>query len=800
MFTAHISEDGKRIQTVRAHCDSAAELASEYGHLCGLEKSGSLAALLHDMGKSNVRFDDYIHGRTNVKKGEIDHSFAGAKYISEHLTLPDVRGCSQAAEMIAHTIISHHGIHDWCNLEHYDYFKERISKDDDYKASCEAVEEELSVSKLKSLMEGAADEYMRIYEICCQAAAGLSSNEKRCAMGFYLGMTERLLQSILIDADRTNTASFMSDTDIEREYDTKALWKVMSEKMMDKLRQFGEPADSICLQRKSISERCAAAAENKVGITRLIVPTGGGKTLASLRFAIEYCRQHEQHDMKKIIYIAPFMSILEQNSDEIRSIAGDENFLEHYSDAVHKHFEKNNDNEYHEYELRTELWDSPVIATTLVQLLDTLFSDKLSAVRRMHRLSRAVIIIDEVQSVPLSCIYPFNLAINYLSRVCGSSIVLCSATQPAFDRMRKYPVLLDENSSLTGDYSEDFKVFSRTEIIPDVSGHGYSYSEAAKLALKRFDENGSLLFITNTKVSARNIYTELKALVRDMDDPPRIIHLSTNMCPQHRREHIGVMRDMLKEKQPVICVTTQLIEAGVDVSFGCVIRSLAGMDNAAQAAGRCNRHGEFNRLCPVYIVKLSEEGLGSLKEIREAQYASQAVLKSMERDDAKDYISPESLEYYYRKLFGDAEDARSNALCYPMKNTHMVDLISVNNRLTSAHSIEKNRIFSMQAFKTAGENFHVIGDNTRDVIVCYNDEARELINSLNSDIPPSEALRCIRKAQKYIVGLYPIMWKRLCDEGAVAELKNGSFSLKEEYYSNEYGVSDSGGTMEFIDF
>lgn len=797
MFTAHISEDGKRIQTVREHCDSVAKIAAVYGRLCGLENAGSLSGLLHDIGKYPVRFDDYIHGRTNVKRGEIDHSFAGAKYIFEHLILPGVRGCSQAAQMIAHTIISHHGLHDWCNLEHQDYFTERISKDDDYMEVCEAVEGELSADELKGLMERAADEYLRIFEICKEAAAGLSPDEKRYALGFYLGMTERLLQSILIDADRTDTASFMSGTDIEREYDTEALWKSMSEKMNIKLQKFGDRTDSISIQRKSISERCAAAAGNKVGITRLIVPTGGGKTLASMRFAIEYCRQHH---MEKIIYIAPFMSILEQNSDEIRSISGDDNFLEHYSDAVQKHFEKNNDNEYHEYELRTELWDSPVIATTLVQLLNTLFSDKLSSVRRMHRLSRAVIIIDEVQSVPLSCIYPFNLSVNFLSRVCGAAVILCSATQPAFDSMRKFPILLDENSSLTGDHKEDFNVFSRTRIIPDVNGHGYSYSEAAELALKRFGENGSLLFITNTKSSARNIYTELKALVQDMDEPPRIIHLSTNMCPQHRREHIAVMRDMLEQKQPLICITTQLIEAGVDVSFGCVIRSLAGMDNAAQAAGRCNRHGEFHRLCPVYLIKLSEERLGSLTEIREAQYASQAVLKSMEREDTKDHISPEALTKYYKKLYDDAEDARGNVFCYPMVNTHMVDLLSVNQHYVSCLKIEKGRACSMQAFKTAGENFHVIGDSTRDIIVCYNDEARELINSLNGDITPLEALKCTRKAQKYIVGLYENVWNKLCDEGAVEELKNGCFSLRKEYYSDEYGVSDSGGTMEFFDF
>lgn len=194
--------------------------------------------------------------------------------------------------------------------------------------------------------------------------------------------------------------------------DLAALWDRMGENLRRKLSEFSKKTDPISARRRSISDRCFKFAENNVGICKLIVPTGGGKTLSSLRFAIEYCRRNK---MEKIFYIAPFMSILEQNSAHIEEIAGSECFPEHYSDAMQQKYETLDDNEYHDYELRTELWDNPVIATTMVQFLNTLFLDKTASVRKMHRFSKSVIIIDEVQSIPGSCIYPFNLAMNFLS-------------------------------------------------------------------------------------------------------------------------------------------------------------------------------------------------------------------------------------------------------------------------------------------------------------------------------------------------------------------------------------------------
>ena len=760
---------------------------------------GELAAISHDFGKLIGEFNSYLFGDSSISRGEIDHSFAGAKYINELFADSKNKGWAKTAEMMGHVIVSHHGLHDWCSIEHNDYYRERIGKNDNYEQIVAEINREFDVEKIKSLMPKAAGEYLAVIEKIKEMEQVAS--DKDVVRGFYLGMLERMLESILIDADRTNTAEFMANEPLEREYNLDELWDEMRLNLDKKLSRFNKNSDVISRQRKDISERCLKFAENDVEICKLVVPTGGGKTLSSMRFAIEYCKRRK---MEKIIYVAPFMSILEQNSDEIRSLARDEFFLEHYSDAVQQKYEKCNDNEYHDFELRTEMWDSPVIATTMVQFLNTLFLDKTASVRRFHRLSKAVIIIDEVQSVPRDCVYPFNLAMNFLAKICGAAIVLCSATQPPFEAMPVFPLLLDKNSSMTGKTEEDFEVFSRTEIIPKIDVGGYSYSSAADFTIKCFEENGSVLFITNTKDAAKNIYLELKSRLSETENPPELIRLSVNMCPQHRRAAIAKMIEMLRRKKPLICVTTQLIEAGVNVSFGCVIRSLAGMDNAAQAAGRCNRSGEFHRICPVYLIELCEEKLGSLHEIQESKDASRELLYSMEQNGESDFLSPDTMSSFFGLLFSTMQSEDFSKLCYPIpeaKST-LLDLLSVNSKSTALLPPERKKSlrYCMQAFKTAGSNFRVIKEKTTDIFVPYNDEAKQLLAQMDSDLSYSQALKCLRSAQKYVVGVYPNVWEKLKLAKAVAEMKNGCYCLREEFYSSEFGVSDEPSEMPFINY
>lgn len=226
------------------------------------------------------------------------------------------------------------------------------------------------------------------------------------------------------------------------------------------------------------------------------------------------------------------MSILEQNSDEIRKIVEDGNFLEHYSDFAQSIDDKE---EFDEYQLRTDKWDTPVISTTLVQFLDTVFSSKKTSVRRFHRLANSVIVIDEVQAIPVKCVNLFNLAVNFLSKICNASVVLCTATQPRLDDT-VYPVEFDADAEMNPGYAEDFEIFRRTELKYEYRIEKYTFGEAADFCEEKFEENGNLLVIVNTKKSASELYGLLSERYDGTDTA--VIHLSTGMCPEHRRDVI----------------------------------------------------------------------------------------------------------------------------------------------------------------------------------------------------------------------------------------------------------------------
>ena len=282
-FTAHISEDKLREQSVKEHCLATAGLCAEYCALFDAENIGRLCGLLHDVGKLCVDFDDYIREKNSMKRGSIDHSYAGAKYITE---LAD-REHSAAARLIARVIISHHGIHDWVDDDGRDYFNMRIANDERYEEIKSNINLIADEAEILALLDKAAKEYAEIkhkikniYQTMEEAA-------------FYFGLLERMIESALMDADRSDTAAFMDNIEMPESKGDKKLWEEMQKKLQNKLDGFSGQTDDISLQRRSISDRCAAFAKKDVHICRMIVPTGGGKTLSSLRFAIEYCIEHD---------------------------------------------------------------------------------------------------------------------------------------------------------------------------------------------------------------------------------------------------------------------------------------------------------------------------------------------------------------------------------------------------------------------------------------------------------------------------------------------------------------------------
>ena len=778
-FAAHIRQKDNNVQTVAEHCKNVSEITRKFGSQIGIGSICEISGLLHDIGKLINKFNDYIHGDNSCRRGEIDHSFAGAKFIRS-ITKSN-KSLNYVGRFIGRVILSHHGLKDWVDDEGTDNFSRLTEKSDNYD---EILNNFSSFPELKitdEMLINAAKEYENIKSIIVDITKYIPERRQPQAYAFYMGMFERIAESILIDADRIDTADFMSDEMTEREYNFDEIIVSMEKHMNERLGKFDGLSDNISIRRKNISERCKVAAENEIGITKLIVPTGGGKTLSSLRFAIEYCKRHKK---QRIIYTAPFLSILEQNAEEFRRIAGEENFLEHHSDYASK-INDNERNELHEYELRSEKWDSPVIATTMVQLLNALFSGKTTDVRRMHRLADSVIIIDEVQSLPIKCVYIFDLAMNFLSSVCGATIVLCTATQPPFDKLSEFPLLIDKNTpNITGDTEKDFEVFKRVTIENLFRPEGYNAEEIARFCAEKQKEFESLLLVVNTKTEARELFKALKEI-----SDAEIVHLSTNMCPQHRREIINALRENMPGK---ICVTTQLIEAGVDISFGCVVRIIAGMDNAAQAAGRCNRSGEFSEARPVYLLNIRGEKLNGLPEISEAKDISIAMLQS---EKYADLLGVEAMEAYFSELYR----RNSMKLFFSTKDPdgNLLDFLSLNNDwfILSGNKAIKN---CAQAFKTAGKKFKVITDETEGIIVPYDDKAKEIIAALNSGITPAEQAKLLRQAQKYTVNIYPQLFDRIGKSGGIYELKCGAFALDERYYNKQFGITDEPSEMELL--
>lgn len=798
-YISHIREWDEKEQTVSEHCNNVAKIASEFGQVIQMPHTAWLQGILHDAGKLCTDFTEYIRGKSDAKRGEIDHSYMGAKYLA-NLAIEmykESRLNPDAALLIGRTILSHHGLHDWLTEDGENYFEKRTSIIKQDKEVERALPEIVSDGTLKKYYQESVKEYdamqQKINELYKEMIAKgekekreLSGDAKCVIPAFYQGFLERLMQSILMDADQTDAANFNDDIVYTSPKEPTGVWNNMEKQMQKKCTAFRKKTDLISRRRMNISDRCAAFANHDVKICRLVVPTGGGKTLSALRFAIEYS---QKHNVNQIFYIAPFNSILEQNSDVIREIAGEENFLEHHSNVFSRLEENENETEkLSTYQMRTERWDVPVIATTLVQFLNALFDGKSSSVRRMHHLCRAVMIIDEVQAIPAKCIHLFNLAMNFLTHICGSTVVLCSATQPCLEQA-EYPILLDEQESMTADFQADFDAFRRT-VLHSAGKKSFSYEEAAKFCTQQYQENGNLLLVVNTKQAALTMFQKLK---ERNGASATVLHLSTNMCPVHRRTVIQQMREQLETQQPLICVTTQLIEAGVDISFRCVVRSMSGLDHAAQAAGRCNRNGEYD-CCSVYLIQLEEEKLAAaLKQIEKEQEITKKILFFHEKEDL---LHPQIMQNYFEGYLTTFQ----NQFSYPLPDSDhetLLRLLSTNSNNAKRAEAQMHGSLPlrlknhMQAFRTAGKKFQVIAEQTTDILVPYG-AGEELILDLNGKLYENAFPKLLRKAQQYLVSVYSGTLKALEAKDALIQLESGVLALKSGFYSSEQGICVDG--------
>ena len=422
-FVAHRTEEGRE-QTILQHIRGVEEYASKEGKKVGIEYMLKLAGIFHDAGKYQPEFQAYIKRGTEEK---VNHSSVGAKMIYDYISQ---KGDWKLAELEAYGVAAHHGLFDCIELEK-DRFYERLQKTREYDIAVKQFEreigEEYSISQLYELAQKEWDSiFSQLKELCDADKTEKISSKKISKIRFYGGCLERLMLSVLIDADWKDTGEFIEQR-TSTYFDYQKIFPEAYKNYEGYIKKLQNQRDGkskketeISLLREEIRKECISFAENSPGCYCLSIPTGGGKTLTSLGYALKYCQSHKEAE--RIIYVSPFISITEQNSKVIQEAVGKKEWvLEHHSGVT-----EDNDAE-EKKSLKNpfgETWEEPFIATTAVQFLNTLFSDKKQSIRRMHRLKNSVIIIDEVQSLPIKCIHTFNLMMNFLVKCCNATVIL----------------------------------------------------------------------------------------------------------------------------------------------------------------------------------------------------------------------------------------------------------------------------------------------------------------------------------------------------------------------------------------
>mgnify|MGYP000373758600 FL=1 len=650
---------------------------------------------------------------------------------------------------------------------------------------CEEIE-------IRRLIQEAAEE---IHTIFLKARTIIpkeaSENANKNALFFGLGFIQRFIFSALVDADWSDTASFMNHLPLPSfpSDDTRlATWNLLC----DRMEQFTDSLKAerpIDILRREISDQCLVAAQGRpAGIYRLYVPTGGGKTFSGLRFCVQMARRQNAHHL---FYFAPYKSITKQNAENIRRALGEEYVLEHHSDVL---FESDEYSDQERWLALSQRWQGvPVICTTMVQLLNTLFAAPRQNVRRLSALAGSVLLLDEIQALPLSQTCLLNLALDTLVRLFDCTVILCTATQPDLDTA-PIPLQFADQKDIVPDYQLRFQQFKRTKVIRPMIKGGQSISAIADFLTSLQKDNRSILVVLNTKNVVNKLFDELKPLV---SPECRIFCLTTNLCQQHRNDVLDEVDQRLKSGRSLICISTQLIEAGVDLSFDCVVRDLAGLPSIAQAAGRCNRHGESN--CrPVYLIECAGENLDALPEIYDGREITRELLATLPEE--ADLLSPQVIQLYYQRYYGDPR--HQNDMLYPFSVTGhvastMVDLLSINSQGIKASKERRIpcRAGLCQAFGTAESAFAAIPDETISVLVPYG-RGKELLLELQSARANTALLKDL---QPYTISISQSQYRRL-GNALYFVLDGEALALQENYYDSEHkGLSfESVGSTAFI--
>lgn len=687
------------------HLEQVAFWAATFADAFGASEWGRQAGLWHDLGKFSEAFQRYLEHATDPDAdGETaargpDHSTAGAQHAARALT--------KLGPLLGYLIAGHHS---------------GLPNGRDNSSACLEARLNRSVEPYLSAPSALLEDTL------CPRPPGFAFTS-----GYALGFFLRMAFSALVDADWRDTEAFMSQERAASRIGNLAPSLTELRACLDAhLARFANPVTDVQRARASVLAACRARANDAPGLFSLTVPTGGGKTLSSLAFALDHAIANH---LRRIVYVLPFTSIIEQNAAVFREVfapLGDVVVIEHHSnldpDAAHL---------TPAARLATEDWDAPIIVTTSVQFFESLHAAKPSRCRKLHRLAHSVVILDEAQTLPVTLLRPCLEALRHLTSRAPNgrsnyhaSVVLCTATQPAIERRDDFKSGLQGIREIVGDRASLFQTLRRVR----VTSLGHDALPDAELAA-RLAAHSQALCIVNTRRHAADLFRLL---------PPDSanFHLSALMCPAHRSAVLGdprepqpgTIRHALRHGLPCRVVTTQLIEAGVDVDFPIVYRALAGLDSIAQAAGRCNREGRLAdasgqpRLGDVFVFSPAQPTPAGF--LRRTAETSVEILPR----HAADPLSPAAIEDYFRLHYwrhDDQTDAKHILECFP--------------------PLQNEQSFLGLAFKDCAERFQFIESASSAVIVPYGERGRDLVARLRRAYDPADQRDLARRLQRYVV-------------------------------------------------
>lgn len=711
------SPDKSYWQPLDCHLKEVARLAEEFAMVFEAGDWGRFAGLLHDAGKATEAFQRRLEGDTQ----RVDHATFGARLAQEN--------AGKLGLLLSYIVAGHHGgLPDGGAQEGELHYRLKHGK----------IPPDVTLLPVADIKQALVPPFK------------LDQNFG----GFSLSFFTRMIYSCLVDADFLDTESFTSPEKMAQrpvaEPAQMARLKASLDAHLSKLAVTAEPTH-INRLRQEILAQCRAKAGMPQQIYSLTVPTGGGKTLSSLSFALEHAVANK---LRRVIYAIPFTSIIEQNARVFQEILGREQVLEH-----HCNYKEKDDQEEADYNRRrglaTENWDAPLVVTTNVQFFESLFSNKPSRCRKLHNIAGSVIILDEAQAIPTEYLEPCLAALRELVEHYGCTVVLCTATQPALDDKSKLRSALPEIHEIITAPQVFYNKLRRTQV--NFIGM-LTNSELAG----RLDAAKQVLCIVPTKPQARSLFEQFQ-------EQEGVYHLSTNMYPEHRRRVLDKIRARLKTKETCRVVSTSLVEAGVDLDFPVVYRAMAGLDSIAQAAGRCNREGKMNesgKLGQVYVYE--PEKSPRMPWLKRCVSRAAETLRSL---PAADPLGLAAMRRYFELLYDIQE----------------LDKKQIMPRL---NQITRELYFP---FREIAREFRFIEDDTIGVIVPVEPKAQELMRELRHAEFPRTTLR---RLQQYSVTLRSREFAALDSAGAL-EMVRGEFPVlcNLAAYRDDVGICIEGGNV-----